>query len=341
MSLPDLFRKAVKLAKNGHRVEARNLLLELVDGNPDHELAWIWLSQLVDDPEDRIIALENALTINPDRPETAVRLETLRQQKQAREFGQADLFQQAKQLYRDGRKAEARQRLQKLVSQEPKHSKAWLGLALLEPKLEDQIFALETTLRLNPDQPKASRKLDQLKQSDQIDYLVLGKKFEENGRPQKAIAAYKKVEKGTYSNTDKAIAKKHRLYLESTLKEKKPLKFTNPTTNLIRLALGPILVYAMLVFIQSGLNPLHISPLLLLGGMMVPMGSLLLVGTANTPHHHWWKRLLGPEGLAEIKKRKMMALLGLVLIMLPFTLVFLVAFYRLAAYEAAFTFNIN
>lgn len=341
MSLPDLFREAVKLAKSGRRVEARNLLLELVDGNPDHELAWIWLSQLVDDPEDRIIALENALTINPDRPETAVRLETLRRQKQAREFGQADLFQQAKQLYRDGRKAEARRRLQKLITQEPKHVKAWLGLALLEPKLEDQIFALETTLRLNPDQPKASRKLDQLKQSDQIDYLVLGKKFEENGRAQQALAAYKKVEKGKYSATDKAIAKKHRLYLESTLKEKKPLKFTNPTTNLIRLTIGPILVYVMLVFIQSGLNPLHISPLLLLGGMMVPMGSLLLVGTANTPHHHWWKRLLGPEGLAEIKKRKMMALLGLVLIMLPFTLVLLVAFNRLAAYETAFTFNIN
>ena len=341
MSLPDLFREAVKLAKNGRRVEARNLLLELVDGNPDHELAWIWLSQLVDDPEDRIIALENALTINPNRPETAARLEALRQQKQAREFGQADLFQQAKQLYRDGRKAEAHQRLQKLVTQEPKHVKAWLGLALLEPKLEDQIFALETTLLLNPDQPKASRKLAQLKQSDQIDYLVLGKKFEENGRPQKAVAAYKKVEKGAYSSTDKAIAKKHRLYLESALKEKKPLKFTNPTTNLIRLTIGPILVYVMLVFIQSGLNPLHISPLLLLGGLIVPIGSLLLVGTANTPHHPWWKRLLGPEGLAEIRKRKMMALLGLVLIMLPFALVLLIAFNRLAAYEAAFTFNIN
>lgn len=341
MSLPDLFREAVKLAKSGRRVEARNLLLELVDGNPDHELAWIWLSQLVDDPEDRIIALENALTINPNRPETAVRLETLRQQKQAREFGQADLFQQAKQLYRNGRKAEARQRLQKLISQEPKHAKAWLGLALLEPKLEDQIFALETTLFLNQDQPKARRKLDQLKRSGQIDYLALGKKFEENGRAQKAVAAYKKVEKGEYSATDKTIAKKRRLSLENSLKEPKPLKFTSPTTHLIRLTVGPVLVYAMMALIQSGLNPLHISPLLLLGGLMAPVGSLLLAGTANTPHHPWWKRLLGPEGLAEIRKRKMIALLGLLLIMLPFTLALLIAFNRLAAYEAAFTFNIN
>ncbi len=341
MSLPDLFREAVQLAKAGRRVEARNLLLELVDSNPDHELAWIWLSQLVDDLEDRIIALENALTINPNRPETAARLETLRRQKQAGEFGQADLFQQAKQLYRDGRKSEARRRLQKLVAQDPKHAKAWLGLALLEPKLEDQIFALETTLFLDPDQPKASRKLDQLKQSDQIDYLALGKKFEENGRVPKAIAAYKKVEKGAYTDADKAIAKKHRLYLESARKEKKPLKFTSPTTHLIRLAIGPILVYAMLVFIQSGLNPLHISPLLWLGGLIVPIGSLLLTGTANTPHHPWWKKLLGPDGLAEIRTRKTMALLGLVLIMLPFALALLIAFNRLAAYEAAFTFNIN
>jgi len=336
---PDLFRKAVQLARAGRRVEARNLLLALVERNPEHELAWIGLSQLVDDLEDRIIALENALTINPDRRETAVRLEILRQEKREQMPEEVDLFQQARRLYRNGRKTEARQHLQKLVVQQPKHLQAWLALALLEPAVEDQIVALETALFLNPDQPKASRRLAQLNQSDQIDYLALGKKLEAGGRLQKAITAYKKVEKGKkYTAADKAIARKRRLHLENAGKEEKPLKLTSPTTHLLRLAAGPVLVYILLALIQSGLNPLHISPLLLLGGFILPAGSLLLAGAADTPHHPWWQRLPGPAGAT---KRKIAALLGLLLLTLPFVVLLLVAFNRLAAYEAAFTLDFN
>lgn len=341
MNSSDIFRKAVKLAKSGQKIEARNLLLELVEDNPKHELAWIWLSQLVDDPEDRIIALENALTINPNRPETAVRLEKLRQKQAASLNSPPDLYQIAKQKYRDGRQADALRSLQKLVSEQPAHTNGWLALSALEPKIEDQMLALTHVLENEPEHEKARQKLDQLKQSEQIDYLTLGQKYEKNGFQLEAAAAYKKVEKGNYTATDKAIAKKHRQLIETSLKEPKPIKNTSPTTHLIRLTIGPILVYILLVLIQSGLNPLHISPILFLSGTAVTAGSLLLVGTANAPDHPWWQRLLGPEGLVEIKKRKMMALLGLVLIMIPFTLVLLIAFSRLSAYEATFTFSAN
>ena len=65
MSSADQLRQAVALARAGHKVEARDILLALVDEDPHNEMAWMWLSGLVDTLEDKIIACENILTINP------------------------------------------------------------------------------------------------------------------------------------------------------------------------------------------------------------------------------------------------------------------------------------
>jgi tetratricopeptide (TPR) repeat protein len=72
-------RQAIQAAKAGHRAEALELLLNLVEADPHQELAWLWLSELVDDPQDKIIALENALALN-ERPAVAQRLAKLREQ---------------------------------------------------------------------------------------------------------------------------------------------------------------------------------------------------------------------------------------------------------------------
>jgi len=65
MSSADQLRQAVALARAGRKVEARDILLDLVDEDPHNEMAWIWLSGLVDTLDDKIIACENILTINP------------------------------------------------------------------------------------------------------------------------------------------------------------------------------------------------------------------------------------------------------------------------------------
>ena len=65
MTSSDLLRQAIEAARNGRKIEARDLLLELVEVDPQNEAAWMWLSGLVDSLEDKIIACENVLTINP------------------------------------------------------------------------------------------------------------------------------------------------------------------------------------------------------------------------------------------------------------------------------------
>jgi tetratricopeptide (TPR) repeat protein len=55
----------ITAARQGQRAQAVELLLKVVEADQHIEAAWLWLSHVVDDPHDRLIALENALTVNP------------------------------------------------------------------------------------------------------------------------------------------------------------------------------------------------------------------------------------------------------------------------------------
>lgn len=65
MNSSDLLRHAIELARAGKRDAARDVFLRVVEEEPRNELAWMWLAGLVDSLEDKIIACENVLTINP------------------------------------------------------------------------------------------------------------------------------------------------------------------------------------------------------------------------------------------------------------------------------------
>jgi len=246
MAHPDLFREAVKAARAGERPRARDLLLELVEGEPRNEMAWLWLSELVDDPADKIIALENALTVNPDRPQTRQRLEQL----------------QAQQT--------------EIAAQRP---------------------------------------------------------------PRDLYAEARAAEKQSPSVADQVIAGKRRQAAEQLLKEGRPVQVTQPTTTLLRLAAGPAVMYGLLLFIHSGLNPLRTSPVLCLGGLGVALGSLLIAGVHNTPHHALWKYVLGQEGLKDAPTRLLLSILGLLFLAIPFVIILINAVNRLALYQATFSAN--
>src|SRR5512138_3154698 len=82
-SSTEVLQKAVQEARAGRRTEARDLLLELVETEPRNEMAWMWLTGLVDSLEDRIIACENVLTINPANEKVRAYLADLQRQQEA------------------------------------------------------------------------------------------------------------------------------------------------------------------------------------------------------------------------------------------------------------------
>jgi len=74
-----LLAEGIRIAKNGDKITARNILYELLDKEPKNEAAWIWLSYLVDAAEDRQVCLENVLIINPHNQYAQKGLKQLRE----------------------------------------------------------------------------------------------------------------------------------------------------------------------------------------------------------------------------------------------------------------------
>lgn len=83
MTSGELLRQGVDAARAGRRKEAREIMIRVVESEPHNEMAWMWLTGLVDDLEDKIIACENVLTINPANEKVKTYLGTLLQQRSA------------------------------------------------------------------------------------------------------------------------------------------------------------------------------------------------------------------------------------------------------------------
>lgn len=79
-AIQQLLREGITAIKNGDRAQGRTLLLKVVEANDRLEPAWLWLSSVVDDPHDQLVALENALTLNPHNTTALERAQKLREQ---------------------------------------------------------------------------------------------------------------------------------------------------------------------------------------------------------------------------------------------------------------------
>jgi len=58
--------EGIARAKAGERERARELLLHVVERDERNAQAWLWISGVVESPEDRRVALENVLAIEPE-----------------------------------------------------------------------------------------------------------------------------------------------------------------------------------------------------------------------------------------------------------------------------------
>lgn len=64
-SQENLLQDGIRAARAGQREQARDLLMQVIQADERNEAAWLWLSGVVDDPEDVRVCLQNALDINP------------------------------------------------------------------------------------------------------------------------------------------------------------------------------------------------------------------------------------------------------------------------------------
>ncbi|RMG85556.1 MAG: hypothetical protein D6712_09230 [Chloroflexi bacterium] len=97
-------QQGIAAAKAGDRTTARRLLEEVVDSDPDNELAWIWLASAVTNLKERRACLQRVLQINPQNrraQEALAKLNArLAQMQSGDDSGEADALEQLRQMQR-------------------------------------------------------------------------------------------------------------------------------------------------------------------------------------------------------------------------------------------------
>lgn len=154
-STQDLLKQAIAAARAGREWTARDMFLQIVLIEPRNELAWMWLSGLLDELDDRIRACERALEINPQNFRAAQYLSQLQAEKQKqREAETARLMEKldaARQALKSGNRDAALADLRALALN-PHFAPAelWRMLADASSEWEERAQALERLAELEP-----------------------------------------------------------------------------------------------------------------------------------------------------------------------------------------------
>lgn len=316
----DLFRQAQASFKLGKLEDTRTLLLQYVALEEGNELAWLMLSDVVETSEDKIIALENALLVNPNLVRAKNRLAQLRG---AQDEAAQDKFQQAETAVKIGLRQEALRLFQEIVRDNAQNEAAWLHISRLVTDVEDKIIALERVVEINPRNDHAQAHLTQLRQNHSDD-LAIAIAYETQGNLKKAIDAYTFAAGHAPIAADRLVAQK-RLEDARLKLGQQPIRPTSSTFNLLRFMIGPPLIYGLLVFIQSGLSPAYLSRTFLWELLAVWFGTVLFIA-ANQSIEGEGETLFSEDLLGDWRFRMVVTGLGVLLIALPFLFFFLTAF---------------
>ena len=150
----ELLRAGIEAAKAGERERARELLTQVVDQDEYNLAAWLWLSGVVAEAEEREICLENVLTIDPGNEAARKGLERLRRQRLE------GWLQGGVAAAKAGRRQEAQALLGRYVEQQPDNPAAWIWLSSVVEDLAERQRYLENALAIDPQNQAAQRGLE-------------------------------------------------------------------------------------------------------------------------------------------------------------------------------------
>ncbi len=256
-----------------------------------------------------------------------------------------------------GRRAEAERLLLEVLRGEPANLAAWVWLSDVAADLSTRIQALERALTLRPDDPLLLGRLEAMRRelppakpaqapalaerktgppAESMPYLLQQGKIQEDcGEFEAAIATYTNVVTHSRSPAERVEATR-RIEDIRMRQEADQIQRVHPDLNLARLTTGPVLLFIIMVFMQSGLNPMHMPLLSLLGIISVAAGSMMTAVTDMRPAHPRWVAMFGKPGDGdEPEMRQGIRLLGWALLLAPYTMLLINAGQRLSVLQAS------
>lgn len=328
MSLSEMVQRAIQLARAGRRTEACDLLLGVVESDPQNETAWMWLSGLVDSPEDRIMACKNVLTINPQNEKVRAYLAELQRHHHALP---ADLLTQARTHAQRNDIDSALRLTWQAVEKHDRYEEAWLFLGRISPDLDQQIAALEKAIQLNPSNAETAGALRQA-QYLRADPLGRAARLEQAGKFEEALESYKELAAQAKSSGEFDHIYNQIVRIEGLRNEN--IRYVAPAASIKRLTFVWPLLYVSLGLVQVGLNPIAYPGFYLwLGLPVVILGSFLLSLAEVRSEHMVWQKLFSEHGDGSIFARLVAAAAGWFLVLLPHLLIILDSLNRLQQFK--------
>ena len=336
MDSVELLRKAVNAARSGRELTARDLFQDVVRQDPNNELAWMWLSGLLDPLEDRIAACERVLSINPGNQRIhAYRDKLLQEQGAERQRELAELdgkVLQVRRLIDEGKRNEALLLLQKLLRDNGGHKEAWLLFADLAVGIDDKVRAYEAILQIDPTDVSARENFKQYRYF-QRNPLELASYYEEEGKLDQAMELYHVLAAGAGDGTEFERIYKNIVRLEDAKIEN--IRHVRPAFTIFRLSVGLPLLYILEILVQEGLNPIkHPAPDLWIGMPLVIFGSFLLAVAGIRSRHAIWQRWFGDQGgRGSNVARALVALAGWMMVLTPHLLLVWNSYLRMQTFQ--------
>jgi len=327
-----LLQQALTAARSKHELTARDLFLEVVEIDPQNELAWMWLSGLLDDLDDCIQACERVLEINPHNGQIRQYLAQLQEKKQKQLAGQRQAAEKqvrsAIELAKAGEHETALGLVREAAQTHDPGLEGWRLLAEVSPDMEEQIHALKNVLAVTPQDASVRERLGRLSHL-QRNPQELAAIYEEQGNIEKAIEQYYRALmqpqlKKQWRGIDRKIVR-------LKMRQAENIAHVSPRMSIARLAAGPPLLFFFMLLIHEGINPLaDPEPIFWLEFLVTVTGGFLIAFAAIRAHHRIWYLLFKDVSTSGTPlARTMMAITGWMLVLLPFLHLFYAAFQRL------------
>jgi tetratricopeptide (TPR) repeat protein len=284
----------------------------------------MWLSGLVDSLEDRIIACENVLTLNPSNQKVQAYLSELQRQQQAltarKKTDEAvDLLNQAKGYAERSDFDSALRFARQAVERKDGYVEAWLFIGRISPDPDQQIEAFARASQLNPSHPEAASGLQQAKYL-KANPLSRATRLEQAGKFEDALDVYKELAGKARNSKEFDHIYKQIIRIEGLRNEN--IQYVPPSSSIKRLTFVWPLLYFSLALVQVGLNPIrHPAFYLWLGFPAVILGSFLLSLAEVRSNHIVWQKLFSEHGDGSSFARLMAASAGWFLVILPHILI--------------------
>lgn len=323
---------AIQAARAGRKAEARALLIQIVEIDPQNEMAWMWLSGLVESLEDRIIACENVLTINPANQKVRAYLEELQRQQKSwlenkNRVDAIDLFTRAKEHADRNDSATAIRLAKQALEKYENYEAACLLIAKLSSDADQKIEAFEKAYQINPSNKETASALEKLRHL-KTNPLGAAARLEQLGQFEEALKAYHELASKAKNSKEFDHIYKQILRIEGLKREN--IRYVAPSSSIARLTFTWPLLYLSLALVQVGLNPFaHPVFYLWLGLPIVIVGSFLLSLAEVRSNHIVWQKLFDERGDGSQFARLVTAAAGWFFILIPHILLVLDSLGRL------------